>query len=99
MSTSLASLGMALRSWLDQLAAIDAELRLRAALSRLDERTLRDVGLSRAEIEAEVLRLPCFGRRGVSDPRKEPRRSMPSRPLPSDSDPAPRAPSPRGPDL
>jgi uncharacterized protein YjiS (DUF1127 family) len=71
MSTALASLGMALRRLLDQLAAIDAELRLRADLRRLDERTLRDVGLSRDEIDAEARRYPRRGRWGAFGPRNE----------------------------
>jgi uncharacterized protein YjiS (DUF1127 family) len=48
---------MSLRRWLDRLAAIDAALRRRAALERLDERALRDVGLTRAQIDAEIRRL------------------------------------------
>ena len=57
MSTTHASLGMTLLGLLDRLAAIDAKLRQRAELGRLDARTLRDVGLSRAEIDAEIRRL------------------------------------------
>jgi uncharacterized protein YjiS (DUF1127 family) len=78
MRTPLASLGMSLRRLLDRLAAIDAALRLRAELERLDERTLRDVGLTRAEIDAEIRRLPRLGGRGVFDPRADPDRRMAS---------------------
>jgi len=63
MCSTPASLGMSLRRVLDRLAAIDAELRLRGELERLDERTLRDVGLTRAQIEAEIRRLPRLGGR------------------------------------
>jgi uncharacterized protein YjiS (DUF1127 family) len=83
--TWLASRGLTPRRLLDRLAAIDANHRLRAELSRLDERMLRDVGLSRDDIRAEVRRLACFGdwRRvqtyepaagRISDETKEPTR-------------------------
>ena len=70
MSTTHASLGMTLLGLLDRLAAIDAKLRQRAELGRLDARTLRDVGLSRAEIDAEIRRLD-LGRRGAFDPERQ----------------------------
>jgi uncharacterized protein YjiS (DUF1127 family) len=61
-------LGSTLRRLLDHLAAIDANHHLRAQLRRLDDRTLRDVGLGRADIDAEIRRLACHGRRGEFDP-------------------------------
>jgi uncharacterized protein YjiS (DUF1127 family) len=77
MSTTLASLRSTARSLLDRLAAIDAELRLRAELGRLDERTLRDIGLSRTDVDAEIRRLPrafagCQGRSRVRIPSPAP---------------------------
>ena len=63
MSTTLASLRLTLRRLLDLLVEIDEDLRLRADLGRLDERTLRDVGLSGEQIDAEIRRLPRLGRR------------------------------------
>lgn len=62
-----APLGRSLRRLLDRLAAIDAELRLRTELERLDDHMLRDVGLSRAEIAAEIRRHPRFGLGSASD--------------------------------
>jgi uncharacterized protein YjiS (DUF1127 family) len=71
MSITLASLATTLRGLLDRLAAIDANIRQRAELGRLDARTLRDIGLSRAEIDAEIRRLTRRGHRGAFGPREE----------------------------
>lgn len=67
--------GTSMRRLLDRLAAIDAELRLRAELERLDEDTLRDVGLTRARIDAELRRRrwarPCLTRASVVEHEHE----------------------------
>jgi uncharacterized protein YjiS (DUF1127 family) len=52
---------LAPRRLLNRLAAIDAGLRRRADLGRIDERTLRDIGVTRAVIDAELGRLSRLG--------------------------------------
>ena len=74
MSTTHASLASTLRGLLDRLAALDAKHRLRAELGRLDARTLRDVGVTRAEIDAEIRRLRCL----AFGPRVPPPGGMPA---------------------
>lgn len=44
------------RGILDRLAAYDALYRQRRALESLDDRMLRDIGVNRAEVEAEIRR-------------------------------------------
>ena len=59
--TVLAPHRLAPRGLLHRLAAIDAGLRRRADLRRIDERTLRDIGVTRADVDEELSRLSRLG--------------------------------------
>jgi uncharacterized protein YjiS (DUF1127 family) len=48
----------AARGLLGLLAELDARWRTRAQLAQLDDHILRDIGVSRAEIDAELRRRP-----------------------------------------
>ena len=47
---------LAVRGVLDRIAAADARYRDRANLRRLDDRMLRDMGVTRADVETELRR-------------------------------------------
>ena len=51
---------LSVRGILDRLVAYDALYRQRRALESMDDRMLRDIGVTRAEAEAEIKRPMAF---------------------------------------